>query len=1050
MRNKLFFFTFLCFHTLFAQQPREVQDFINGMKFRCIGPATMSGRVTAIDVDITNNRYYIGTASGGVWMSNGQGVKWTPITEGLPTQAIGALAINPLNKDEIWIGTGEGNPRNSQNSGVGIFRSQDMGKTWKNMGLIATKAIHKIYINPNDPKIITVAALGSSFGSNKERGVFKTIDGGITWKNILFVNENTGCAELVVDPTNPNKMIACMWEFSRKPWIFKSGGKGSGMYLTTDGGENWLQIKEKDGLPKGELGRMGLAISPAKTNIVYALIEAKENALYKSYDGGYKWSKISTDGNKGDRPFYYSDLHADPINENRVYSSYTLVSKSEDGGKTFQVLMPYAKVHPDHHAFWIHPTNPNVLIDGNDGGLNISYDQGETWQFFGNIPVGQFYHINVDNEIPYNIYGGLQDNGSWRGPSAIWQYRGIHNSDWQELYFGDGFDVMPQMSDTRYVYAMSQGGEIGRVDSKNGFTSYIKPVDSTKSLRFNWNSPLAQDPFNDCGLYFGSQYIHHSDDCGSSWQIISEDLTTNDTTKQKQAESGGLTPDASAAENHTTILSIAPSPIEKGTIWAGTDDGRLHITRDYGKSWYELTNKLPDCPKNAWFPQIEASKVNAGEAFVVVNNYRMNDWNPYLFHTTDYGKSWKNIVKDKGITSYTMSITQDSVASNLLFLGTDQGLYTSIDYGKSWNHCDKFPNTNVSDMKIQYRDMDLVIGTFGRAIYILDNIEPLRNLAASNKLLENKMKMFKPTDAYLATIKSSNGERFEGDAIYNGQNKLPNAAVFIWRKPNIKMNEKDTILKTPEEWNAKMKYNCYILNTKGDTIRTIKSELDTGFNVIYWSLNRKGVINVSYSTLKPDEEPIGSKVMPGNYKIILECEGNKDSTTLKVLSDPYLTISKNDIEQKEANILAFEKISESAAKSFENLKNAQKSIEIVSNQLEFVHDTIKTKINKTNAAMKDSIALLMKLYMQPKDAKGLNHVTKNLTRTLGVADSYVYSTNGKLNNNGKIAMEIAIKETNMVLQKVNSFFDTSWKKYKAEIESYKISIFKDIEKIKLH
>jgi photosystem II stability/assembly factor-like uncharacterized protein len=1035
--------------TTFGQQ-NDIQNFINGMKFRCIGPATMSGRITAIEVDVTNNRYFAGTASGGVWMSKGQGVSWTPITEELPTQAIGSIAINPWNKDEIWVGSGEGNPRNSQNSGVGIFRSQDLGKTWKNMGLKESKAIHRIIINPNNPKIITVAALGSSFGPNKERGVFRTTDGGITWKNILYVNETTGCAELVVDPNNPNKMIVGMWEFNRKPWIFKSGGAGSGMYITIDGGDNWQQIKEKDGLPKGELGRIGVAIAPSKSNIVYALIEAKENALYKSTDGGYKWSKQSTDSNKGDRPFYYSDLHVDPINENRLYSSYTLVSKSEDGGKSFQVLMPYAKVHPDHHAFWIHPLNPKILIDGNDGGMNISYDQGETWQYFGNIPVGQFYHINVDNDVPYNVYGGLQDNGSWKGPSAIWQYRGIHNSDWQELYFGDGFDVMPQMSDTRFVYAMSQGGEIGRVDSKTGFTSYIKPIDSTKALRFNWNSPLAQDPFNDCGLYFGSQYVHHSLDCGNSWQIISGDLSTNDTSKQKQVESGGLTPDASAAENHTTILSIAPSPIEKGLLWAGTDDGRLHITRNNGKTWTELTNSIPECPRNAWFPQIEASKIHAGEAFVIVNNYRQNDWKPYLFQTTDYGKTWKNIVKDKGISSYTMSITQDSVAPNLLFLGTDQGLYTSVDYGKTWLHCDKFPNTNVSDMKIQYRDMDLVVGTFGRTIYILDNIEPLRQLATNSKLLDSKIKMFRPTDAYLATIKSVNGERFEGDAIFNGQNKIPNAYSSVWRKPNVKMNAKDTVMKTVEEWNAKVKYNCYILNAKGDTIRTLKSELDTGFNMVYWSLERKGVIDITYDPIKPDIDPIGSKVMPGIYKMVIESEGNKDSTLVTVNTDPYLGISEYELEQKENALLAYDKLSESAAKSFENLKNAQKSIDMVTNQLEFVTDSIKTKINKSSSAMKDSIAQLMKLYLLPKDAKGLNHVINNLAKTLGKAESYIKTNKGALNTNGKIAMELATKETNQVLEKVNNFIEKNWNKYKEEIISYKIPVFKDIEKIKLN
>lgn len=554
------------------------------LKPRNIGPAGMSGRVTALDAVHDNpETMYAGTASGGLWKSTSAGIKWEPIFTEELTASIGAVAIDQSNPSVIWVGTGEGNPRNSLNGGFGVYKSLDGGRTWKSMGLEKTRHIHRIIVDPTDSNTVYVGAIGSPWGEHSERGVFKTTDGGKTWNKILFANNKTGVADMVMDPSNPNKLVVALWEHKRDPWFFNSGGPGSGIHITYDGGEHWKKVTPEDGLPKGDLGRIGLAIANSDPNIIYALVESKKNALYKSFDGGHSWKMINNKSDIGNRPFYYSDIFVDPQNENRVYSVFTYVNVSEDGGKNFKELMPAYGVdngvHPDHHSWWIHPKNGKFMIDGNDGGMNITRDGGKSWRFVGNIPVAQFYHINVDMEYPYNVYGGMQDNGSWRGPAFVWKSQGIRNSYWQEISFGDGFDVVPDLDNSQYGYSMSQQGYVSRYDWKTGNNYSVRPTaeDEDTTLRFNWNSAIAQDPFDSSTVYFGSQYVHKSTDKGLNWKIISPDLTTNDPEKQKQSESGGLTMDATGAENHTTVIVIEPSPVEKDMMWTGSKIGRAHV-----------------------------------------------------------------------------------------------------------------------------------------------------------------------------------------------------------------------------------------------------------------------------------------------------------------------------------------------------------------------------------------------------------------------------------------------------------------------------------------
>lgn len=723
MKNLVLVWMMITSVTLFSQD--FSMEVVKGMQPRSIGPGGMSGRVTAIDVVHSNPEImYVGTASGGLWKSSSGGVTWHPIFDKEVTASIGAVAIQQSNPSVIWVGTGEGNPRNSLNGGYGIYKSLDGGRSWKSMGLENTRHIHRVVIDPTNPNTVYAAAIGSPWGNHPERGVYKTTDGGNTWNLILHTNTSSGAADLIMDPTNPNKLIAAMWEHKRDPWFFNSGGQGSGLYITHDGGNNWKKITDKEGLPEGELGRIGIAIAPSKPAIIYALIEAKKNALYKSEDGGFSWKMINDKGEIGDRPFYYSEIYVDPQNENRLYSIFTYVNVSQDGGKSFEMLMPAYGVsngvHPDHHAWWIHPENGNFMIDGNDGGMNITYDGGKTWRFIGNLPVAQYYHINTDNEYPYNVYGGMQDNGSWRGPAYVWKAQGIRNSYWQEISFGDGFDVVPDKDDSRYGYTMSQQGNVQRYDHVTGNNYGVKPThpDPKVYLRYNWNSAIGQDPFNNSTVYFGSQFVHKSTDKGLTWKIISPDLTTNDPEKQKQSESGGLTMDATGAENHCTILVIEPSPIEEGMLWVGTDDGQVQITKDGGVTWSNVTSAIKGMPKGAWIPQIKASNKNKGEALLLVNDYRRFNYTPYAYRTKDYGKTWQRIVSEKDVKSFTLSIVEDIEESNLLFLGTDDGLYISLDAGDSWTKwTEGYPTVPTADMVIQEREHDLVIGTFGRSLH---------------------------------------------------------------------------------------------------------------------------------------------------------------------------------------------------------------------------------------------------------------------------------------------------------------------------------------------
>lgn len=1020
---------FLVFHGEINAQPLDMSLF-ESMQARNIGPAGMSGRVTAIDAVVSDpNIIYIGTAAGGVWKSENGGLSWTPVFDHERVSSIGAIAINPKNPFEIWVGTGEGNPRNSVSSGYGVYKTIDGGRNWTFMGLGETRNIHRIIIHPQNPDVVFVGAIGSPWGEHEERGVFKTTDKGQNWEKVLYVNEKTGLADLVIDPNNPNKLIAAMWEHRRWPWFFNSGGPGSGLYVSFDAGDSWTERTAENGLPEGELGRIGLAIAPSNSDIVYALVEAKKTGLYKSADGGFSWKLVTTEG-IGGRPFYYADIFVDPKNENRLFNLHTTADVSQDGGKTFDRFIPTNLIHVDNHAFWIHPENPKLIMNGNDGGFCLSRDGGKTWDFSENLPLGQFYHIRVDNEVPYNVYGGMQDNGSWRGPSQVWRRKGIRNLYWNRIGTGDGFDAMPDPMDSRYGYSLSQGGNLNRFDLETGLRANIKPyLPTDEPLRYHWNAALAIDPHDQKTIYLGSQYVLKSPDHGLSWEAISPDLTTDDPEKQQQIKTGGLSLDNSGAENHTTIISIEPSSVEESVIWVGTDDGNIQLTRDGGESWTRLNNNIKGMPKGAWVAQVQASPHDAGEAFVVVNNYRQNDWTPYLFHTTDFGKSWTSLVSKSKVWGHTLAVVQDPVAPDLLFLGAEDGLYVSIDKGKNWTKWSSFPSVPARDLVIHPREHDLVIGTFGRAAWILDDIRPLRALAGEGYevVTEKPLYLFPVPHAYLAFFGEPNGYRSTGNGLFFGENREQGALISFFAK---EAGEGD-------------KVTLQVYDDKDELLRTVKEDLKAGINRLSWDLSQAGVSRPSLTRPKEGaSERSGRSVVPGKYKVVLTFGDEKAEGVVQVLPDPSLTATQDEMVAKAKLIDYHNENVDSLAEKMYQLGEAKEMAKLIKNQMSNKKGEYKKLIDKSN----DILSRIDEIVLQingPDDVQGLYRNPDLLISKLYDASRSLQDIIYPVTETNEFLVERFEDEMKPVIDQINTFFAEDWANYKKELEAGSFKLLPD-------
>ncbi len=842
------------------------------LKARHIGPALMSGRIGDLEGHPTNSRIvYAGAAGGGVWKSTNGGATFRPIFDDHP-QSIGAIEVDPNDPDNtVWVGTGEIWTRNSVSVGDGLFRSKDGGVNWEKMGFAGSERISSVIVNPKNSNEIYVGVLGALWGDSDQRGVYKSIDGGKTWNKLLFVDEKTGCNDLVMDPKDPNTLYAAMWEFRRTAWSFNSGGQQSALYKSTDGGKTWNKIHH--GFPEGKLGRIAVTVAPSNPKRLYAVLETEKDedkGLYRSDDAGKSWTHLNGDFGLVVRPFYFSRIVVDPKNPDVVVKGGLSGSISRDGGKTFINL---GQMHPDIHDIWFDPNDSDRMFVATDGGVYRTWDGGTSMEIVENMPVSQFYHISLDNAEPYNIYGGLQDNGSWYGPSQ--SPGGIEARDWHSVGYGDGFRVLKHHKKD-IIYSEMQGAEnVWRYDIKRNQTKTIQPLPEKgdPELRFNWNAPIALSDNDADRIYIGSQFLHKSDDMGDTWEIISPDLTTNDPKKQNQVDSGGLSKDNSGAENHSTIFTIAESPLDDDVIWVGTDDGNVQVTRNGGDDWNNVVENIPGLPKNTWVYHIEASSHNKATAYAVFDGHTANDGKTYVYKTSDYGKTWKSLVTDN-LYGFARSIQEDFKNPDLLFLGTEFGLFITIDGGDNWyRFTNNMPATAVHYIDMHKRTNDVVMGTHGRGIIILDDISPLREL--NKEVLEKNVHFFSSKPTVIREESGFGGGSTETQFV--GANPDRTAKISYYMKKRHIFG----------------KMQMEVFDESGNKVADLPVGKSKGINVVSWDYH-----------LKPPKIAKGKtfsfggfsspRAQAGTYKVVLTKGKETFETQIELRNDPDSLLSKRE------------------------------------------------------------------------------------------------------------------------------------------------------------
>lgn len=1041
---------------------------LSTMTARSVGPSGQGGRISAIDVVVSDPEViYVGAAAGGVWRSRNGGTTWEPVFDDQPVQSIGAIAVNQANPDVIWVGTGEGSPRNSVNHGNGVYKSVDGGETWTHLGLEESRAIHRILLHPTDPDVAYLAVLGSPFGDSEARGVYRTRNGGETWERTLFVDERTGAADLVMDPRNPDKLIAAMWSHRRSPWDMVSGGPGSGVWVTWDGGETWTERTEEDGLPAGELGRIGLAIAPSEPRVVYALVEAEESELLRSDDGGRTFETVNSEEGVNPRPFYYADIFVHPTSENRVYRLAGTVDVSEDGGESFETLVSGQLVHVDHHAWWMHPQDPDLILDGNDGGAAISRDGGRTWKVFHNLPIGQFYHVDVDMEMPYNIYGGAQDNDSFRGPAYAWNYQGIQNHQWENLgCCADGFDMAPDPRDGRYGYVMFQGGALMRYDRETGQQRRVTPTHPEETdLRFNWNAALALDPIRPGRVWFGSQFLHVSDDDGVTWRTVSPDLTTDDPMRQQQATTGGLTIDDSGAENNATIVSIAPSPVQEGVVWVGTDDGNVQLTRDGGDSWTNLVEEMPDAPRGAWVPQIQASSHAPGEALVVIEDHRRDDWTPYVYHTEDYGDSWRRIAEDAD--GYALSVVQDPEVPELVFVGTDRGLWVSVDDGDTFQRwTNGVPATPVRDMVVHPREHDLVMGTFGRSFLVLDDIRPLRTLARQGARPE-ELVAYPVLDAPQVVFSQQPGAIFPGDFLYRGENRDFGARIRYWVPGDAGADmagdadgagqadgaggdesvggdaAEDDGDDAADGGDSEPEVTVRILSD-GAQVRRLTGSGEPGVQEVWWDMDRAGVRRASRA--EPDdpdegEEPGGPLALPGDYTVQVIMEADTAETTVRVLPDPRVSFDVATARRVDALNDRLLDAQRGATATADRIREGRETVDRIQDLLAERDGEVVDSLEAHGRRVREGLDDLYEA-MFGEEIQGFRDEPELVQSRLGDAAGTLASGRwAEPTQSAMRALERAEEAVDDITDRVDAFFADEWAAYRRAVEEAGIGLF---------
>ncbi len=880
---KNFLFALFLFSTQYLAAQTVTSATFGTLEARHLGPGTNSGRVTAIEGvnDENGKTIFIGTAGGGVWKSINAAVSFKPVFD-KHCQSIGALAIDQKNPKVIYVGTGESNMRNSVSIGDGFYKSTDGGDNWsKTGGLDSTEHISKVVIDPSNPNTIYVSSPGPLWGDSKHRGLYKSTDGGKSFEKILYINEKAGCADVALDPKDPNIVYATTWEFRRMPYLFNSGGLGSAMWKSLDGGKTWKELK--NGLPAKPFGRIAFALAPSEPRNLLAIIESSNTGLYISADGGETWKQQSATLNVVSRPFYFSTLVVDPFDAKRVYRPAYSFSYSVDGGYSFTDAT--SDVHADHHALWINPKNPSQLFLGTDGGAYMSLDKGNNWRFLDNLPIGQFYHVAMDKKMPYRVYGGLQDNGSWGAPSSA--PGGVKNSDWLEFYGGDGFWVTPDPTDENIIYAESQGGDVNRIDTRTFKSTAVRPQSGSgdDKHRWNWNTPIVAGTANQGNLYVASQYLFRSNNKGQSWTKISPDLTTNDKKKQEQEKSGGLSADVTSAENHCTIFAIAESPLDENMIWVGTDDGNLQYTLDGGKTWTNVSKNIASSgiPSQTWVSSVEPSRFDKNVVYASFDNHMYGDHKTYVGRSSDLGKTWTMLKSDE-FTGFAHKIKEDLKNKDLLFLGTEMGLFCSIDAGSSWFRMkNNIPwYAMVRDIQIHPVTNDLVLATHGRGIMIVDDISPIRGL--TKDILAKEVHFFDIKPMTLTTgMFGGGGTSSQGSWVAGNAPSIPPFSYYL--KDRVSSGE--------------VKLEIY--DPAGQLVQSMPATNRKGVNRVFWNQRMKGP-KVAQGT-KPDYSAFTApQVLPGTYTAKLKI-GDKEYAQPLVLqhdANSSFTIADRELQHKTA------------------------------------------------------------------------------------------------------------------------------------------------------
>ncbi|MFM9905514.1 MAG: WD40/YVTN/BNR-like repeat-containing protein [Pyrinomonadaceae bacterium] len=927
------------------------QSALAGLRFREIGPATMGGRIDDIEVVPSDSRIiYVATAAGGILKSVNGGTSWSWLFDKEAVPSVGDIAITPSNPSIIWAGTGESNNRQSSSWGNGIYKSMDAGKTWKQMGLAATMHIARIVVHPTNPDIVYVAATGNLWGSSPDRGVYRTMDGGKSWQLVLKVNADTGATDIAIDPESPTILYAAMYQRRRTVFGFNGSGEGSALYKTNDGGDTWTKITKgmpydtenaptprPDGLL--ETGRNAIAVYPKDTNIVYALVEHANGGVFRSNDKGETWTRQSNiDSNP--RPMYFSQIRIDPNNDQRLWIAGVTMQYSDDGGKTWSGNFSRAP-HADTHAIWIDPNDSNHLVMGNDGGINITYDRGKTWDYANTVPLGQFYEVGADNSMPYKICGGLQDNNAWCGPSMSFNPRGITNDDWYTIGGGDGFYAQPDPNNPDIVYTESQDGNVLRRNVKTGESKSIRPREEEGEAfyRFQWNSPILISSYDSNTIYFPGNFVFKSTNRGDSWIKISPDLTTN--VDRNGLAIMGKVPDKNTRSRHDgvqqypTITSITESPVNKSVLWAGTDDGNLQVTRD-SQTWKNVVDKIPGLPKGTYVSRVVASRENEGTAYATFDGHRMGDFKVYVYMTSDFGETWRSIASNLPQNNGVVSVIREHPRNtNLLFVGTEFGLFASYDRGANWSQIKQnLPTVPVDDILIHPRDNDLILGTHGRSIWVMDDITALEQMNQS--VLDSKITLFdsRPTVMWRAW----SNKPLTSDKAFLGQNPPNGAMINFYLKDALA--DKETVAIT-------------IQDAAGATVRTInctrpnpqptpnpqagpggpggggfggfgggaqQCNVTKGINRYVWDLrSRPPGPQIPPGAGGPGGgfggglANLGLRVEPGDYTVKIKLGDKEMSKPLKVVEDPRINFSADDRAKKRAAMVKLQPFATQAA-----------------------------------------------------------------------------------------------------------------------------------------